>query len=98
MGLIGITDYSVFGVILVVRAINATVFYENVNTKLQFLIISFLAMRAHWDTMAHATVRTIEIERLPDQAEHGLIPKGRTISAAARTILLLKNATSCYIA
>jgi len=70
--------------------------------------MSFLAMRAHLDTMAHATVRTIEIGRLPDHAEHGLIPKGKTISAAAaglwvathnpaRTILLLKNVTSCYI-
>jgi len=37
MGLIGITDYSVFGVILVVRATNSTVFYGNVNTKLQFI-------------------------------------------------------------
>jgi hypothetical protein len=59
--------------------------------------------------MAHATVRTIEIERLPDHAEHGFIPKDKTISAAAavlwvathntaRTILFLKNVTSCYIA
>jgi hypothetical protein len=70
--------------------------------------MSFLAMRAHYDTMAHATVRTTEIGRLPDHAEHGLIPKGRTISAAAawlwvathnhaRTKLLLKNVTSCCI-
>ncbi|MBN1804426.1 MAG: hypothetical protein JW837_04185 [Sedimentisphaerales bacterium] len=58
--------------------------------------------------MAQATVRTIEIVRLPDHAEHGFMPKDRTISAAAaglwvathnpaRTILLLKNVTSCYI-
>jgi len=55
--------------------------------------------------MAHATVRTIEMGRLPDHAEHGFMPKDRTISAAAaglwvathnpaRTILLLKNVTS----
>jgi len=59
--------------------------------------------------MAHATVRTIEIGRLPDHAEHGFIPKDRTISAAAaglwvathnpaRTILLLENVTPSYIA
>jgi len=66
-------------------------------------------MRAHWDTMAHATVRTIEIGRLPDHAEHGFMPEDKTISAAAaglwvathkpaRTIQLLKNFTFCYIA
>jgi hypothetical protein len=71
--------------------------------------MSFLVMRVHLDTMSHATVRTIEIGRLPDHAEHGFMPEGRTISAAAagfwvatqnpaRTILLLKNVTSCYIA
>ena len=70
--------------------------------------MSFLAMRAHSDTMAHATVRTIETGRLSDHAEHGFMPKDKTISAAAaglwvathkpaRTILLLKNVTSCYI-
>ena len=66
-------------------------------------------MRAHLYTMAHATVRTIEIGRLSDHAEHGFMPKDKTISAAAaglwvathkpaRTILLLKNVTSRYIA
>jgi len=70
--------------------------------------MSFLAMRAHRDTMAHATVRTTEIGRLSDHAEHGFMPKDKTISAAAaglwvathkpaRTIHLLKNVTSCYI-
>ena len=70
--------------------------------------MSFLAMRAHSDTMAHATVRTIEIGRLSDHAEHGFMPEDKTISAAAagfwvatqkpaRMILLLKNVTSCYI-
>ena len=55
--------------------------------------------------MAHATVRTIEIGRLSDHAEHGFMPKDRTISTAAaglwvathnpaRTIMLLKNVTS----
>jgi len=58
--------------------------------------------------MAHATVRTTEIGRLSDHAEHGFMPKDKTISAAAaglwvathkpaRTIHLLKNVTSCYI-
>jgi hypothetical protein len=79
------------------------------SMPIQFLILSFLAMRAHWGTMAHATVRTSEIGRWPDPAEHGVIPKGKTISAAAaglwgaphnpaRTIQLLKNVTSSYIA
>jgi hypothetical protein len=56
--------------------------------------------------MAHATVRTIEIGRLSDHAEHGFMPKDKTISAAAagfwvatqnpaRTILLLKNVLGC---
>ena len=59
--------------------------------------------------MAHATVRTIEIGRLSDHAEHGFMPEGRAISAAAagfwvatqnpaRTIRLLKNAIYFYIA
>jgi hypothetical protein len=76
---------------------------------MQFLIMSFLAMRAHWNTMALTTVRTTEIRRLPDHAEHGFMPKDKTISAAAaglwvathnpaRTILFLKNVTSRYIA
>ena len=34
-------------------------------------------MRAHRDTMAHATVRTIEIGRLSDHAEHGFITRGQ---------------------
>ena len=66
-------------------------------------------MRARHNTMAHATVRTTEMGRLPDHAEHGFIPKDKTISAAAawlwvathnhaRTIQLLKNVTSRYIA
>jgi len=59
--------------------------------------------------MALTTVRTTEIRRLPDHAEHGFMPKCRTISAAAaglwvatqnpaRMILLLKNIIYGYIA
>src|SRR4030066_683340 len=47
------------------------------SIPMQFLIMSFLAMRAHRDTMAHATVRTIEIGRLSDHAEHGFITRGQ---------------------